>query len=208
MDRRVGAGIAIGLVLAAVFAGGLALGLAGTGLPGALRAVDALLDPPTRVAPDSRVLVREVRQLARLETARLTLEQRVVGQRGTDETWGWVGERLELIARGEAVAGVDLALLGEQDVSVGADGGVTVRLPPAELWDVHLDEEGSRVASRERGWFAWTDPQLEGLARKEAVRSLRAEALALGIEDQARVGAEDAVRALLLAAGAEHVRFE
>lgn len=170
--------------------------------------LDALLNPVTVVRPDSAVLVRSVRDLARLETARATLEQRVVGQRGSETSWIWLGERMELVARGEAVAGVDLGELVDGDIRVDEDGSVIVKLPPATIWDVHLDEQATFVAARERGWLGWNDPQLESQVRRAAVDSLRAEAVRIRLTERADTNARVVIGDLLRASGATNVRFE
>ncbi|MCB9672125.1 MAG: DUF4230 domain-containing protein [Alphaproteobacteria bacterium] len=195
--------------------GCLALAVAGVGfavgareLAGLGARVTDLVDPPTHVGPDRAAVLRGVRELARLESAALELEQAVAGQRGTDGTWLWVGERILFVARGEVTAGVDLGALAEDGVRVDPDGTVHVRLPDTEIWRVDLDEEASFVARRERGWFGIPDADLETQARREAVRALRQAAEDQGIRDTARRSAETSVRELLVAAGAPAVVFE
>lgn len=203
--------ILAGSLIALVSASGLAaagLWVASADLRAAWAQVDGWVNPPTIVRPDSAALTREVRALARLETANARLEQRIVGQRGTDASWGWVGERMELVARGEASAGVDLAGLADGDLRVHDDGSVTVRLPRAEIWRVHLDEEATFVAARERGWLGWPDAQLESEVRRAAVRSLRDEAERIRLDQTADAQARLVVGDLLRAAGATDVRFE
>lgn len=164
------------------------------------------LSPKTTIRHDPIVLTHRVRQLARLETASVELEQRFRGQRGNEQTWAWVGERLELRARGEVVAGVDLGKLADGAIEV--DGAtVWVALPPAELWRVDLDEQASFIEARERGWFGVPDPHLETQVRREAEVALGEEALRGGILERADAQAEAAIRELLGAAGVGDVRF-
>lgn len=207
MDRR-------GWTLLAVVVVAVALAVAAVGFAFAardLRAfgqdVAAWTHPPTTVRPLAPTLLRKTRDLARLETASVELEQRVMGQRGTDGTWGWIGERLVFVARGEVTAGVDLDALAADALVVAPDGTVTVRLPPTTIHHVDLDEQASFVAARERGWFGIPDADLESEARRKAVQVLERAALDDGILGRAQSRAEDVVRSLLLTAGAPAVQF-
>lgn len=194
--------------------GGVSLAVAGVGFAFAARDLRQVttemgdwVSPATEVRPSRAALVTAVQSLARLETAVVSLEQQVVGQRGSDGSWGWVGERMVFMARGEVTAGVDLALLDASHVVVAPDGTVTLGLPPVEVWRVDLDEEASFVQVRERGWFGVPDPDLESQARREAVRVLRQAALDADVLGTAEAGAEQAIRALLLQTGATRVVF-
>ena len=167
-----------------------------------------LADPPVRMGPDRAAVVKSVRGMARLESAVLELEQRVVGQRGTDGAWYWLGERIVFVARGEVTAGIDLGELEDDDVWVDPDGTVHLRLPEAAIWRVDLDEDASFVEARERGWFGVSREDFESQARREAVRLLRRAAEDEALTKTATTAAEDAVRGLLLQAGAPDVVFE
>ena len=173
-----------------------------------LRLADAVVNPPPTVRPDPVVLVNEVRSLARLETTSMRLAHRIRGHRGTDGTWGLLGERLDFLAHAVVTAGVDLEQLGESDLVVDEEGVVHVRLPDAEIFHVDLDEEATFVASRERGWLGWPDKDLESAVRKEAVDSLREFALEQGILDKADAQAQAVIEDLLKAGGVERVVFE
>lgn len=176
-------------------------------LRAAIRVADAFVSPPETIRPDPVALVRGVRDLARLETASVQIEQRVRAQRGTEGSWEWLGERLDFVARADVVAGVDLGALGDDDLRVDEAGEVWIDLPPAEIWSVTLDEEQSFVALRERGWLGWPDPDLESRVRREAVRSVREAAEAQGIRQRADARAEEVVRELLEGAGVSGVHF-
>lgn len=198
--------VAVAALFLAIAGVGFALGaaqLAGVGH----RMVD-LVDPPVQMGPDRPAVVKSVRGLARLESAVLELEQRVVGERGKDGSWYWVGERIEFVARGEVTAGIDLGTLGDDDVWVDPDGTVHLRLPAAEIWRVDLDEDASFVEARERGWFGVSQVDFESQARREAVRLLREAAEQKKLPATAEKKAQDAVRRLLEQAGAPAVIFE
>lgn len=167
-----------------------------------------VVDPPVQMGPDRAAVVKSVRGLARLESGVLELEQRVVGERGRDGSWYWLGERIVFVARGEVTAGVDLGELEDDDVWVDPDGTVHLRLPEAQIWRVDLDEEASFVEARERGWFGVPQADFESQARREAVRLLRQAAEREELTDTASRAARDSVRSLLLRAGAPAVAFE
>lgn len=207
MDRRGWTLLALVVIALALATAGVGFALAARDLRAVGEDVGAWTNPRTDVRPLAPTLLRKTRELARLETASMQLEQRVLGQRGTDGTWGWVGERLLFIAHGEVTAGVDLASLADDALTVSDDGTVEVRLPQATIHHVGLDEQASFVANRERGWFGIPDADLETQARREAVRVLEQAALSDGILARAQDQAESVVRSLLLAAGAPSVAF-
>jgi hypothetical protein len=129
---------------------------------------------PVIQASNASVMLR-VQQLQRLETTSYTIEQVIEAEGSTDGVLpDWLGgeilagDRLLLIARGNVSAGIDLRELSEEDITILPDGStLTVQLPPARIFDVTLDNDGTRVYSRDRGFFAPENPQLETLARQE-----------------------------------------
>lgn len=200
-----GALIGVPLLIAALSVG---LWVGSADVRAMVRLADAWVNPVETIRPDPRALVVGVRDLARLETASVELEQHIRGQRGTDDTWSLLGERIDFVARGVVTAGVDLGEFDESDLRVDDIGVVWVRLPAAEIWHVELDEEQSFVAMRERGWLGWPDTHFETRVRREAVQSLRSEAEAQGVLPRADQRAHQVISELLLGAGAAEVRFE
>jgi len=91
--------------------------------------------------------------------------------------------RVVLVATGEAMAGVDMTLLSEEDVIVS---GTTVKLimPPAEIFSVRLIPGESWVYDRKLNILKpnW---QLELQAQEQAERSLRNWSIDNGILGQA-----------------------
>jgi Protein of unknown function (DUF4230) len=62
------------------------------------------------------------------------------------------GEKVLFVAAGSVDAGVDFSKIEADDIQVSEDGtGVTITLPPAQLYDARVDPERSRVFDRERG---------------------------------------------------------
>lgn len=168
---------------------------------------DLVLPATPVVLPDPVVIVREVKDLARLETASMTLEKVVRAERDQDRLWGALGETLIFVAHGEVIAGVDLAKMQEDDVQVVDPVTVMVHLPEPEIFTVDLDNERSYVADRDTGLLARSDPQLETLVRRAADQELQAAAEESDILAQADENAELYMRGFLQELGFENIIF-
>lgn len=170
--------------------------------------VQRLVVPATPVVlPDPVLIVQEVKDLARLETASYTLEKIVRAERGQDVLWGALGETLIFVAHGEVIAGVDLAKMQEEDVVVVDPVTVHVHLPEAEIFNVILDNERSYVADRDTGLLTRADPQLETQVRQAAQRDLEGAAEESDILDLANENAENYMRGFLQNLGFENIVF-
>lgn len=155
---------------------------------------------------DSSV-VREIRSLQRLESVVYTLDQIVT----SEHIYGIVppslaGDRILLIVHGDVIAGIDLSQLQPQDVAVH-DHSVRLRLPQAQIFTTRLDNQRTRVYSRDTGLFSTPDPQLESEARRHAEEQLTAAALQDGILGNATQNAKNSVTALLHSLGFEQVEI-
>ncbi len=144
--------------------------------------VRGLAIPATPVIlPDRVTIVREINQLARLETASYELEKIVRAERNNELLWGAFGESLIFVAYGEVIAGIDLAQLTVDDMQVVDPTTVILHLPPAEVFIVALDNERSYVADRDTGLLTRADPELETLVRQTAETEIEQAALEQGI---------------------------
>lgn len=159
------------LLIGALFARQI-VGAFGSALGGALPNIQALVDTPTPVIRTGAAVVQRIQQLNRLETTSYTIERVVdVSQGSSIPIIGdfLAGDKLLLIANGTVVAGVDLSQLKPADVTISPDGkSVTVRLPPAQIFTRTLNNDKTRVYSRDRGFFAPDNPELESQARQVA----------------------------------------
>jgi len=111
-------------------------------------------------------------------------------------------ESILLMVQGQALAGVDLAALTQDDVAVGGKRSVTMKLPAAKLLNVFLDEKETKVWDRRITWWTpWVsyDPDLEHKARLQALDEVRRAALQMGILDAAQRNAQNAIANFLLA---------
>lgn len=164
---------------------------------------------PTIIARPPAIV--QIRALAELSTVATTMS--TVVEASKPRVQGVVAERLLLIACGRVKAGVDLSKLRTEDVVVSPNGKtVSVRLPKAELQDVYLIDDSTqpcttRVYDRTNLIVLAETKELEGQAREEGIKAIRAMALQSGILKDADRNARVAIDRVLGAAGFETVEF-
>jgi Protein of unknown function (DUF4230) len=172
------------------------------------RLASAVSGRTLRIDTSQPTVVMEVRRLSRLESVSFTMDKMVSGDReGRILPPFLTGDRILLEVHGEAVAGVDLEQLGDNDVRVSGKN-VRIHLPPAQVFTVALDDQKTHVYSRTTGILVPVDPSLEGEVREQAVENLRQSALAAGILDKAHQNACATVTKLLLGLGFEQAECE
>lgn len=148
------------------------------------REVGELLHPTPTIRPSPATIVREVRNLSRLETVVYTVEKVITAESGQGALAFLFGDKLLLVAHGQVIAGVDLSKVREGDIAVTPDDQVVLTLPPAEVFVVRLDSEKTFVYDRETGLFGMK-PDLETAARQAAEQEILRAALADGILETA-----------------------
>ncbi len=181
----------------------------GTALVGALVGAAWPRDvPPAAPAPTASVVVRPtphfaaaVRDLAEVATVEQTLG-RVIDVSERQQGLGTLGftveDKLLFVAHGQVRAGVDLASLRDEDVTVDAERRrVRLVLPPPKVLIARLDSQQSYVYARSKDWLATRAETLETRARQEAEATLEQAAIDAGILGQARRNARTVVVALL-----------
>ena len=172
--------------------------------------VRQLVVPATPVIlPDPSIIVNQINDVARLETAIVDMEKVITAERNSDVLWGALGETLIFVANGRVVAGVDFAEMGPQDLAVIDPNTVMVHLPEAKIFDdlPVLDNEKSYVADRDTGLLTRADPELETEVRQVAEATIREEAVATGVIDQADQNAKLFMEEFLGGLGFENVIF-
>lgn len=184
-----------------------ASGQVGTQVAGVSTEVAAFLHPTPTVYPDPVTVVLEIRSLARLETAQYTVEKVITAESGQGAFGFLFGDRLLFVAHGQVLAGVDLSKLVTGDLTVDADGRVTVVMPPAEVFVTALDNEKSYVYDRETGILTRGNVDLETAARRVAEDEIETAALEDGILELAERNARDYLERLLRAMGYREVVF-
>jgi hypothetical protein len=168
--------------------------------------LEEIANPTPTIIPDPVTIIRQVRNLSRLETASYTIEKVITAESGQGAFAFLFGDRLILVAHGQVIAGVDLGKMGEGDIMVTADGMVVVTLPPAEVLVVTLNNQQSYVFDRDTGLIGM-NPALETEARRAAEEEILNVALEDGILEIAQQNAETYVRNLILALGFHNVIF-
>jgi hypothetical protein len=126
-------------------------------------------------------VVQRIQRLQRLETVVYSMEKIVTGTQDNAYLPRMLaGERILLIVFGEVTAGIDLGKL--EDAKIDIKGRrIEIELPPAEVFSARIDNERTKVYSRETGLFTSPDPNLESEVRREAERQVRAAAIEGGI---------------------------
>ena len=173
-----GIGILVGFALAIVLLSGFVWLRTGSALPSLLRSAFGS-GPPVLVSEPT--VVRQIRQLQRLETAMYSLQNVVAGERDPGLLPKFLtGDKILLMGYGEVVAGINLAHVEPSDVSVHGRS-VRLTLPKAEVFSSRIDNQRTRVYSRETGLLVSVDPNLESEVRRAAESQIREAALKDGI---------------------------
>jgi len=161
----------------------------------------------TQIDVSRPTVVQQIQQLQRLETVVYSMEKIVTGtQESKYLPRMLVGDRLLLIVHGEVTAGVDLGTLDPSQLTI--DGKtVSIKLPEPSVFSTRLDNQRTRVYSRETGLFTTPDPDLESDVRREAERQMTQAALDGGILKTAATNARATLTSLLQGLGFEAVTF-
>jgi len=167
----------------------------------------ALTARTSRIDLSPPAVVNRIQQLQRLETVSYNMEKIVSGQReGKLLPDFLVGDRLLLVAHGEVVAGMDVSQLQPADVSITGKE-VRLHLPESRVFLTRLDNQSTRVYSRETGLLVPVDPTLETEVRQTAERQLLESAIEGGILNVARQNAQTTLTGLLAGLGFTKVEF-
>jgi len=167
-----------------------------------------LLGRATKIDVSQPTVVSKIQQLQRLETVVYTMDKVVSGEKVNPVLPDFLaGDRLLMVVHGEVVAGVDFSGLKSGDVAV-KNSKVVLRLPSAQVFSTRIDNQRTKVYSRETGLLVPVDPNLETQVRQEAERQMQQAALLDGILKTANTNARNTLTSLLQGLGFEHVEFE
>jgi hypothetical protein len=162
---------------------------------------------PPRVDTSRPTVVRQIQQLQRLETVVFSMDKIVSG--------GWesrylpkflAGEQLLLVVNGEVTAGVDLGRIAAANIIVSGQA-IRMKIPDPEIFATRVDNERTRVFSRDTGLFTRVDPNLESDVRRESERQVRQAALDNGILRVAAANARTTMTSFLRGLGFEAPEF-
>jgi hypothetical protein len=162
------------------------------------------IGPPNKERPD---VLAQVQRLSQLATVRYTV-QRIVTL--TEEKHPVGSESIVLIVQARVEAGIDLSTLQPKDLTTSNDGTVRVTLPRAQILNVAIDENDTKVWDRQKTWWTpWVSYSLdlEKRCRIAGLESARQSAIQMGILSASQTNAETSVRSLLQLAGVKSVTF-
>lgn len=144
-------------------------------------------------------VVKEMRELNRLETASFTIEKVVdAGTTGNQFQEILFGDRILLIASGQVIAGIDLSKLKSSDITI-QDRTLRIVLPAPEILVTTLNNEDTRVYDRRLGLLNRGNSSLESKARLEAEKAITQAACQGKILDEAAKNTRNQLTALFKA---------
>ncbi len=150
---------------------------------------------------DRVAVIKEIRNLQRLETASFTIEKIIDGgTSGNVFQQLLFGDKILLIAHGQVIAGFDLSQISEKDVEI-KDKSIRIVLPKPQVLVTTLDNTQTRVYDRTRGVLNPGDKNLESKAREAAQTSITEAACKGDILKQASDNARKQLTAFLSALG-------
>ncbi len=131
-------------------------------------------------------VVKEMRELQRLETASFTIEKIIDGgTTGSNVFQQFLfGDKILLIAHGQVIAGFDLSQISEKDIEVSGKN-LKITLPKPQILVTTLDNTQTRVYDRQKGILSSGNKDLESEARQSAEASIKDAACQGGILAQA-----------------------
>lgn len=160
----------------------------------------------TYINLDRAAVIKEMRELQRLETATFTIEKIIDAgsNQGNAIKEFLFGDKLLLIAQGEVIAGFDLAQMKDDDIKVEGTT-LTVTLPKPQILFTKLNNEQTKVYDRTTGVFSKGDKDLEAKAREQAELAIRDAACKANILNQASDNARKQLGALFKGFGFSEV---
>lgn len=161
------------------------------------------------IVPNPTTILREIKDLSRLETASFEYEKIITAETKQDILWGALGESLIFVANGKVFAGVDFADMADGDIQVYDPVTVYVHMPEAKIFEdiPILNNDLSYVADRDTGILTRADPNLETQVRQEAEKAIRAAADESQILQRADNNARQFMTTFLSELGFENIIF-
>jgi hypothetical protein len=208
---RKGGGLGTTLVLALVIvcvSVGLGIGISRFDFMERVPVLGPLLEEKPARTTTGPVVVEGIQELDQLATVRWTESVPVTRESGGDILDRlFNGEKVLVIATGEVEAGVNLADISKDDVSVNGET-VTIDLPDPEILSASLDEEKTRVYDRDFSPLnVRPNDDLVEEAREQALEKIKDAARENDILDTAEQNAENSIRAFVTTLGFDEVRF-
>lgn len=169
--------------------------------------VSQLMNPTPTIIPDPVTHINEIRSLARLETIQYTVEQVVTAEVNQGTLAFAFGSKILIQMHGTVIAGIDMEKMNPTDMQLQGDV-LYVKLPPAEILTVTLDENKTEVYTIQDGIFAQVDPNLVIDTLSTGKDKITSAALEDGILTQAQRNAETYLQRFFMALGYKNVIFQ
>ena len=162
-----------------------------------------------QITSNRAAVIKQIQSLQRLETASFTIEKIINEGNSGDNVFQRLlfGDKILLIAHGQAIAGFDLSLVSDKDIQVEGKS-LRIILPKPQLLTVVLDNTQTRVYDRQRGILSTDGNDLETKARIAAEKSIREAACQGNILSQASDNARKQLTASFYSLGFETVSIE
>ena len=171
--------------------------------------VAQLANPTPTIIPDPVTYINEVRALARLETIQYSISQVVSAETNQQSpVYAFAfGSKVLVQIHGSVITGIDMEKLQPGDMRF-QDSVLYVRLPPAEILAITLDEDQTEVYTVQEGIFVDIDPNLVLDILSVGKDKIVSVALDDGILQQAKRNAEAYLLRFFSALGYKSVIFE
>ena len=169
--------------------------------------VSQLMNPTPTIIPDPVTHINDIRALARLETIQYTVEQVVTAEVNQGTLSFAFGSKILIQMHGTVIAGIDMEKMRPEDMRLQGEV-LYVKLPPAEILTVTLDENKTEVYTIQDGIFAELDPNLVLDTLSSGKDKITSAALEDGILTQAQRNGETFLQRFFMALGYKNVIFE
>ncbi|MCC7118344.1 MAG: DUF4230 domain-containing protein [Anaerolineales bacterium] len=166
-----------------------------------------MLHPTPTIIPDPVTHINAIRSLARLETIQYTVEQVVTAETNQGNLAFAFGNKILIQIHGTVVAGIDMEKMQPQDMQLQGDV-LYVKLPPAEILTVTLDENKTEVYTIQDGIFSDIDPNLVLDTLSTGKDKITTAALEDGILTQAQKNAQVYLQQFFIGLGYKAVIFQ
>ena len=162
----------------------------------------------TNINTSRAAVIKEIRNLQRIETASFTIEKIIDGgTSGNVFQQLLFGDKILLIAHGQVIAGFDLSQISENDIEINGKE-IQITLPKPEILVTTLDNTQTRVYDRTRGILNPGDKDLESNAREAAQNSIKEAACKGDILNQASVNVRKQLTAFFSALGFTQITID
>ncbi|MDO8741570.1 MAG: DUF4230 domain-containing protein [Candidatus Roizmanbacteria bacterium] len=128
----------------------------------------------TYINTNSAAVIKEMRDMQRLETASFTIEKIIDGGTTGSNVFAQFlfGDKILLIAHGQVIAGFDLSQISDKDIVITGKN-LKITLPKPQILVTTLDNTQTRVYDRQKGILSQGNKDLESEARQAAETSIK-----------------------------------